>query len=25
VWGVGSIGTYASYHYSVVKAQTLGL
>jgi hypothetical protein len=25
VWGVGSIGEYASYHYSVVKAQTLGL
>jgi hypothetical protein len=25
VWGVGSIGEYASYHYSVVKAQALGL
>jgi hypothetical protein len=25
VWGVGLIGEYASYHYSVVKARTLGL
>ena len=25
VWGAGSIGEYASYHFSVVKVRTLGL
>ena len=25
VWGAGSNGEYASYHFSVVEARTLGL